>query len=59
MLFIPVIVVLGVLVLLNLMNNRWKEKWYVPTCIVGAAILLGIGLLDKQTWTQMGLGPGT
>lgn len=59
MLFIPVIVVLGVLVLLNLMNNRWKEKWYVPTCIVGSLILLGIGLLDKQTWTEMGLGPGT
>ena len=59
MLFIPVVVVLGVLVLLNLMNNRWKEHWYVRTCVLGAAVLLGIGLLDKQTWTEMGLGLGT
>lgn len=59
MLFIPVVLVLLVLVFLNLMNNRWKEHWYVPTCIVGALVLLGIGLLDKQTWAMMGLGPGT
>ena len=58
-LFIPVVVVLGVLVLLNLMNNRWKEHWYVRTCVLGSAILLGIGLLDKQTWEAMGLGLGT
>lgn len=59
MLFIPVIVVLGVLVLLNLMNNRWKEHWYVPTCVVGALVLIGIGLLDQQSWADMGLGVGT
>jgi len=58
-LFIPVIAVLGVLVLLNLMNNRWKEHWYVPTCVVGAVVLIGIGLLDQQSWQSMGLGLGT
>ncbi|CAB5016247.1 MAG: CPBP family intramembrane metalloprotease [Actinobacteria bacterium] len=59
MLFIPVAGVLGVLVLLNLMNNRWREHWYVRTCVLGALILLGIGLLDHQTWDTMGLGLGT
>ncbi len=59
MLFIPVIAVLVLLVVFNLTNNRWKEHWYMRTCIVGAFVLLGIGLLDQQTWTAMGLGPGT
>ena len=59
MLFIPVGAVLGVLVLLNLMNNRWREHWYVRTCVAGALVLLGIGLLDRQSWAAMGLGPGT
>lgn len=59
MLFIPVAAVLGVLVLLNLMNNRWREHWYVRTCLLGAVVLLGIGLLDHQTWESMGLGLGS
>ena len=62
MLFIPLVgvfAVLGVLVLLNLMNNRWREHWYVRTCVLGALALLGVGLLDHQSWAAMGLGLGT
>ncbi|MEO6821359.1 MAG: CPBP family intramembrane glutamic endopeptidase [Candidatus Nanopelagicales bacterium] len=59
MLFVPVAAVLVVLALLNLANNTWKEQWYVPTCLAGTAVLLGIGRLDKQSWSQLGLGPGS
>ncbi|HEY7859392.1 MAG TPA: CPBP family intramembrane glutamic endopeptidase [Candidatus Nanopelagicales bacterium] len=59
MLFVPVAAVLVVLALLNVANNTWKEHWYVPTCLAGTVVLLGIGLLDKQSWSQLGLGPGT
>lgn len=59
MLFVPVAAVLVVLALLNLANNTWKEQWYVPTCLAGTAVLLGLGRLDKQSWSQLGLGPGS
>lgn len=59
MLFVPVAAVLVVLALINLTNNRWKQHWYVSTGLAGTAALLAIGLLDKQTWAQLGLGLGS
>jgi membrane protease YdiL (CAAX protease family) len=55
----PVVVVLVVMLVVNLLNNRWREHWYLRTGVVGAAVLLGIGLVDHLTWTQLGLSPHT
>jgi membrane protease YdiL (CAAX protease family) len=54
-----VLVVLAVMTFVNLLNNRWREHWYVRTGLVGAALLLAIGWWDLRSWTALGLGPGT
>lgn len=59
MLILPIAAVLAVMLVVNLLNNRWREHWYMRTCLVGAAVILGIGLLDQQSWQQLGLAPST
>lgn len=59
MLFVPVAAVLLVLALVNLANNRWKQHWYMRTCLAGTAVLLLFGRLDQQSWAQLGLAPNT
>lgn len=59
MLILPVAAVLAVMLVVNLLNNRWREHWYMRTCLVGAAVILGIGLLDQQSWQALGLAPST
>jgi membrane protease YdiL (CAAX protease family) len=58
-LILPIAAVLAVMLVVNLLNNRWREHWYMRTCLVGAAVILGIGLLDQQSWQQLGLAPST
>ena len=57
MLFLPVTAVLALLVVVNLLNNRWLEGWYVRTCLVSAVLLVLLGRLDQLSWYQMGLSP--
>ena len=55
----PVAVVIGLLVLLNIVNNRVApQTHYLLWAFGGSVLLLAIGLLDGNTWTDMGLGWG-
>jgi membrane protease YdiL (CAAX protease family) len=54
----PVLVVF-LLVMVNLLNNRWAPWLYVPTGIVGSAALLGIAWWDGASWDDLGLDPST
>lgn len=53
----PVAVVIGTLVLLNVVNNRVApQTHYLLWSFGGSVLLLAIGLLDGNSWTDMGLG---
>ena len=53
----PVAVVIGTLVVLNVVNNRVApQTHYLLWSFGGSVLLLAIGLLDGNTWTDMGLG---
>jgi membrane protease YdiL (CAAX protease family) len=53
----PVAVVLVALVVLNIVNNRVApQTHYLLWAFAGSVLLLAIGLLDGNTWTDMGLG---
>ena len=53
----PVAVVLAVLVVLNIVNNRVApQTHYLLWSFGGSVLLLAIGLLDGNSWTDMGLG---
>jgi membrane protease YdiL (CAAX protease family) len=55
----PVTVVIGLLVVLNIVNNRVApQTHYLLWAFGGSVLLLAIGLLDGNTWTDMGLGWG-
>jgi membrane protease YdiL (CAAX protease family) len=53
----PVAVVVALLVVLNVVNNRVApQTHYLLWSFGGSVILLAIGLLDGNSWTDMGLG---
>jgi len=53
----PVAVVIGTLVVLNIVNNRVApQTHYLLWAFGGSVLLLAIGLLDGNSWTDMGLG---
>ncbi len=53
----PVAVVIGTLIVLNVVNNRVApQTHYLLWSFAGSVLLLAIGLLDGNTWTDMGLG---
>jgi membrane protease YdiL (CAAX protease family) len=53
----PVAVVLVALVVLNIVNNRVApQTHYLLWAFAGSVLLLALGLLDGNTWTDMGLG---
>lgn len=53
----PVAVVIGVLLVLNVVNNRVApQTHYLLWSFAGSVGLLALGLLDGNTWTDMGLG---
>lgn len=55
--FWPLLVVLVAMVLINIVNNRVApQTHYLLWAFGGSVILLAIGLLDGNTWTDMGLG---
>lgn len=55
----PVAVVIGALILLNIVNNRVApQTHYLLWAFGGSVLFLAIGLLDGNTWTDMGLGWG-
>lgn len=55
----PVAVVLVTLVVLNVVNNRVApQTHYLLWAFGGSVLLLAIGLLDGNSWTDMGLGWG-
>ena len=53
----PLVVVLIALVVINIVNNRVApQAHYLLWAFGGSVILLAIGLLDGNSWTDMGLG---
>jgi len=53
----PVAVVIVTLLILNIVNNRVApQTHYLLWSFGGSVALLAIGLLDGNTWTDMGLG---
>ena len=53
----PVAVVIVTLVVLNVVNNRVApQTHYLLWAFGGSVLLLALGLLDGNTWTDMGLG---
>jgi uncharacterized protein len=53
----PVAVVIATLLILNIVNNRVApQTHYLLWSFGGATLLLAMGLLDGNTWTDMGLG---
>ncbi|MFA7324064.1 MAG: CPBP family intramembrane glutamic endopeptidase [Candidatus Nanopelagicales bacterium] len=55
----PLLLVLAVLVVLNVINNRVAPQTHYLLWAFGfAVVLLAIGLLDGCSWTDMGLGRG-
>lgn len=53
----PLAVVLVALVIINVVNNRVApQSHYLLWAFGGSVILLAIGLLDGNSWTDMGLG---
>ena len=53
----PVAVVIVTLVVLNVVNNRLApQTHYLLWSFGGSVVLLALGLLDGNSWTDMGLG---
>lgn len=53
----PVAVVVVALIVLNIVNNRVApQTHYLLWSFAGSVILLAFGLLDGNSWTDMGLG---
>jgi membrane protease YdiL (CAAX protease family) len=53
----PVAVVIAMLLVLNVVNNRVApQTHYLLWSFAGSVALLAIGLLDGNSWTDMGLG---
>jgi uncharacterized protein len=53
----PVAVVIAALLVLNVVNNRVApQTHYLLWSFGGSTLLLALGLLDGNTWTDMGLG---
>ncbi len=48
-------VAVPILVMANLLNNRWARRAYVPTSVATAASLLGVLRLVGLTWSDAGL----
>jgi membrane protease YdiL (CAAX protease family) len=53
----PLALVIGILVLLNVINNRLApQTHYLLWAFGSSVVLLAVGLLDGNSWTDMGLG---
>lgn len=53
----PLIAVIVLMVVINIVNNRVApQTHYLLWAFGGSVLLLAVGLLDGNTWTDMGLG---
>lgn len=53
----PLVVVIAAIVIINVVNNRLApQSHYLLWSFVGSVVLIAIGLLDGNSWTDMGLG---
>ncbi len=48
-----------VMVASNVATNRLPQRWYVPVCVLGSALLLTLAWLDGLSADDLGLGRGT
>jgi membrane protease YdiL (CAAX protease family) len=48
-----------VMVATNVATNRLPQRWYLPVCVLGTALLLTLARLDGLSAADLGLGRGT
>jgi membrane protease YdiL (CAAX protease family) len=53
------VAVVLVMVAVNVATNRLPQRWYVPVCVLGSALLLTLAWLDGLSAEDLGLGRGT
>jgi membrane protease YdiL (CAAX protease family) len=51
--------VIGVLIVVNLLANKWAKEHYMLICFVATGVLLGIARLDGLDWSDLGLAQDT
>lgn len=51
--------VIAILIVVNLLNNKWATRHYLMICFVATVSLLGIARLSGITWEELGLGRDT
>lgn len=56
---ISTLAVVAVLVVVNLLTNRWAKRHYLPICLVATAVLLAMARVDGVSWAQLGLARDT
>lgn len=56
---IATIAVIGVLAVVNLLNNRWAQRHYLLISFAGTAVLLAIARIDDISWFELGLARRT
>lgn len=56
---IAVAAIVVVLILVNLLNNRWARGHYLLICFLGTLVLIAMARYDGLSWEQLGLGPGS
>jgi membrane protease YdiL (CAAX protease family) len=50
------VVTIVVMLVANVVTNRWLARAYVAVCVTTAAVLLVIGRVAGLSWTELGLG---
>lgn len=50
------IAIIGILVVVNIINNKFVDRSYLLVCFIATAVLLALGRFDGLTWSEMGLG---
>lgn len=56
---ISTLAVIAVLIVVNLLTNRWAKQHYLVICLVATAVMLALAQLDNLSWSELGLGQGT
>ncbi len=51
--------VIGVLIVVNLLNNKWATKHYLMICFVATASLIAIARISGLSWEDLGLARDT
>lgn len=57
--WISTVSVIVVLIVVNLLNNKWAKQHYLLICLVATGVLLAIARFDGLSWKELGLDRGS